>query len=73
MRRKRVRPALTDLHSDLKPFQYRHLLDLTKCKQIHWSLSGTNPETWRLVVTEVPRSSGVDASGEFPSALVIAH
>ena len=48
MRRKRVRPSLSDLH--LEPFQYRHLLDLTRRKQIHLSLrSGTNPETRRLV------------------------
>lgn len=48
MRRKRVRPSLSVLH--LKPFQYLHLLDLTRCKQTQLSLrSGTNPETWHLV------------------------
>ena len=48
VRRKRVRPSLSVLH--LKPFQYLHLLDLTRCKQTQLSLrSGTNPETWHLV------------------------
>ena len=47
MRRKHVRPSLSDLH--LEPFQYRHLLDLTRRKQIHLSLRSTNPETRRLV------------------------